>query len=462
MLAAAMFRSHSFAPVSMSFPIIRRVALSTALLVMACGCPQSPPAQPPATPTEETAQPAPEQSPEPQTAEPATAPAAATAATPAAEPPPPYFNPLTPEQAAEGWISLFDGHTLYGWETNNSEVNWSVQDGAITADSGPIGLLNTRVPFANYEFACEFRMAAEGNSGVFLRTIAVPKDVKTDCYELNIADAHPDGFTTGAIVGHAKTAEPIVGSGDWKRLRVVVEGNHFVVTLDGAQVLDYTDESHARASGLIGLQKNAGRIEFRGIILRPLGMSDLFNGTDTAGWRIVPGSKSEFTVEDGTIHVHNGPGFLETQQTFGDFVFQCDAQTHGDHLNSGFFFRAMPGTEEAPSNGYEVQIDNSIEGDDRSKPANAGTGAIFRRTTARRVVSSDHQWCTITLIASGNRFATWVDGYCVTDWDDERQPDENPRRGRRDAAGHISLQGHDATTDISFRKLRAAELPEGQ
>jgi hypothetical protein len=231
------------------------------------------------------------------------------------------------------------------------------------------------------------------------------------------------------------------------------------VELDGVQVLDYTDASAARSSGLIGLQKNKEKIEFRNIILHPLGMADLFNGADTAAWRIVPGSKSEFTVEEGTIHLTNGPGFLETEQTFGDFVFQCDAQTHGDRLNSGFFFRAMPGTEEAPSNGYEVQIDNSVEGDDRTKPANAGTGSIFRRTTARRVVSSDHKWCTITLVASGNRFETWVNGYCVTDWTDERTADENPRRGRRDAAGHISLQGHDATTDISFRGLRAAELP---
>lgn len=375
------------------------------------------------------------------------------------EPSPAYFNPLTPEQIADGWVSLFDGHKLFGWVTNRPEINWSVEDGAITADTGPIGLLNTYVPFADFEFACEFEMEADGNSGVFLRTLADPTDVKQDCYELNIADSHPEGFTTGAIVGHAKTAAPIKGSGGWKKLHVRVEGNHFVVTLDSEQVLDYTDETKARSSGLIGLQKNKGKIEFRNIILRPLGLADLFNGTDTAGWRVVPGSKSEFAVEDGTIHLKNGPGFLETEQVFGDFVFQCDAQTHGDKLNSGFFFRAMPGTETAPSNGYEVQIDNSFEGDDRTNPSNSGTGAIFRRTTARRVVSSDHEWCTITLVASGNRFVTWVNGYCVTDWTDDRDPDDNPRKGRRDAAGHISLQGHDATTDISFRRLRAVDLP---
>ena len=36
---------------------------------------------------------------------------------------------------------------------------------------------------------------------------------------------------------------------------------------------------------------------------------------------------------------------------------------------------------------------------------------------------------------------------------------QNPRDGLRTAAGHFSLQGHDPTTDLSFRDLRVAELP---
>lgn len=379
----------------------------------------------------------------------------------AVETPLPYHNPLTSEQIADGWISLFDGHTLFGWESNDPGINWTVQDGAITADSGPIGLLLTTVPFADYEFHCEFRMDAGGNSGVFLRTTTKPEDVTTDCYELNISDDHPEGYTTGTLVGRAKTAEPIAGSGDWKTFDVRVEGNRITVRLDGEEVLDYTDDSDsARRSGLIGLQKNAGKIEFRNILLHPLNLEPLFNGEDLTGWNIVPGSKSEFAVEEGVIRVKDGPGFLETEGTYGDFIFQAEAITHGDELNSGYFFRAMKGTEEAPSHGYEVQIHNGYKDGDRTKPANAGTGAIFRRVEARRVVPNDHEWFTTTLVTSGPRIAVWVDGYHVVDWVDTRDPDENPRRGMRTDPGHISLQGHDPTTDLSFRNLRIVETPD--
>ena len=162
---------------------------------------------------------------------------------------------------------------------------------------------------------------------------------------------------------------------------------------------------------------------------------------------------------DGAIHVEDGAGFLETESTWGNFVLQAEARTNGDRLNSGIFFRAEPGTAENPSNGYELQIHNGSKTGDRLVPDNAGTGAIFRRTTARFVAAEDRTWCALTLVASGARIAVWVNGLQVTDWLDERLDDPNPRRGRRLEAGHISLQGHDPTTDLDFRAIRAATLP---
>ncbi len=372
-----------------------------------------------------------------------------------------YHNPLSKEEQAAGWISLFDGHTLFGWTSANADVNWRVENGVITADAGPVGLLVTDVPFANYELVCEYKLAQGANSGLFLRTTADPKDVKQECYEVNIADVQAEGYLTGSLVGRQKTETPIQGSGDWNLLQMTADGNHFVVKHNGEQVLEYTDETGAaKASGLIGLQKNAGKIEFRKVILKPLGLTSLFNGKDLSGWREVPGSKSVFTVEDETIHVVNGQGFYETEETFQDFIFQAQSISNAKELNSGYFFRAIAGTAEAPSHGYEVQIHNGFINDDRTQPNNAGTGAIFRRIDARYVVSNDNEWFTTTLIAHGPQISVWINGYQVVDWIDDRQPDENPRKGLRLEGGHISLQGHDPTTDLHFRNINILELPK--
>jgi hypothetical protein len=109
--------------------------------------------------------------------------------------------------------------------------------------------------------------------------------------------------------------------------------------------------------------------------------------------------------------------------------------------------------------GYESQIHNGYRDGDRTQPIDCGTGGIFRRVNARRVVSDDGVWFRKTIIAEGPHVSVWVNGYQVTDWTDERQPNENPRRGLRTTAGSIMLQGHDPTTNLMFRGLVASELP---
>jgi len=368
---------------------------------------------------------------------------------------------LTADEAADGWISLFDGTTLFGWKSTHEDINWTVTDGVITADSGANGALMTTVPFADYELVCEYRMAAGGNSGVFLRSASPPTNPSADFYEVNIVDTHPQGYLTGSLAMRQKATVDLPGSGDWQTLRMIAEGRKITVQHNDQTVLEFTDESEQPLlNGLIGLQKNSGKIEFRKVNLKPRALTSLFNNSDLTGWTVVPGAKGEFLVADGAIHVKSGLGFLETEGTWKDFLFQTQVKTGAKDVNSGFFFRTLKGTEAAPSNGYEAQVHHGFKAGDRNQPENAGTGAIFRRVDARRVVGNDLQWSTVTLVASGPQIAAWVDGYQVVNWEDTRATDENPRKGKRVEGGHFSLQGHDPTTDAFFREIRVVELPE--
>jgi len=265
----------------------------------------------------------------------------------------------------EGWVTLLDGTSLFGWKAN-SDLNWTNNGGELSADTGQPGLLLTTFQLADYELMCEYRLAKGGNSGIFLRTPMEPKDPTKDCYEFNLCDSHP-AFPTGSLVGRKKNEAPAAGEDVWKEVHLIVEGNRIRATIDGQPVIDFTDDSPDRLTrGHIGLQMNGGRIEFRNVKLKPLGTAPVFSGSDLSGWRVVPGSKSEFEVADGAIHVTGGPGFLETEQTWDDFVLQAEARTNGDGLNSGIFFRAETGTAEAPSNGYEMQRSRSTPAPGRS------------------------------------------------------------------------------------------------
>ena len=359
---------------------------------------------------------------------------------------------LTDEELAAGWIALFDGETLFGWQAA-TKANWRVEDGAIVVDDGEPGLLCTTTRFDDYILKVDFRSAASTNSGIFLHTPHKPTDPATDCYELNIAPSD-NPFPTCSLVKRAK-AEGKFDSTDWQSYEVTVSGDQVVVKLNGQTTLEYTDPQPLR-SGYIGLQLNQGRCEFRHIKLKPLGLAALLNGQDLTGWKTYPEMASKFTVtKEGWLNVKDGRGQLETEAAYGDFALQLECITHAPQLNSGVFFRCIPGET---MNGYESQIHNGIRDGDRRKPVDCGTGGVFRRVDARLVVPNDREWFYKTLIVDGPHVATWVNGYQVTDWTDERPPNANPRQGLRLEPGTIMIQGHDPTTDLSFRNLMIREL----
>jgi hypothetical protein len=364
-------------------------------------------------------------------------------------------NSLAREEVEAGWILLFDGESLFGWEAA-TEVDWHVSDGAIVATEGEMGLLYTLVEFGDYELKLDFRATAGTNSGVFLRTSENCDDPGPagSCYELNIAP--PDNaFPSGSLVRLRK----VEGAGEtegWRTYHVTQVGNRAEIRLDNEVILDFTDPNPL-LKGRIGLQFNQGRIEFRNIKLKPLGLEALFNGTDLEGWKVFPGKESLYSITPaGHLSVKNGPGQIESSRQFGDFFLQLRVKTNGEHLNSGVFFRCVPGEF---WQGYESQIHNGFEAGDRTRPMDYGTGGIYRRQPARVVISNDFEWTYMAIAASSAHIATWVNGYPVSSWTDTRAEDPNPRNGLRLEPGTISIQGHDPTTDLLFADFEAAELP---
>jgi hypothetical protein len=367
---------------------------------------------------------------------------------------------LTAKEAAEGWLLLFDGETAFGW-TQEGGAKWRVESGALTAD-GESGYLRSNSPFADYVLKLDYRAPADENSGVFLRSAREGQPHVTG-YELQIYGKHAE-YPTGSLVNHIKAKAVNPAPDRWHTYEVTAQGDRFVVKLDGRTVLDGRD-SKSRA-GHIGLQYNKDKkIEFRNIRLKPLGLAPVFTGKDLSGWKIIdapkPKEKPEWTVKGGLLHVEKGPGQIETEGTWDDFVLQMDIRTNprdaNHHPNSGVFFRGDPN---GYWSGYESQIRNEYKAGDRAQPVDWGTGAVYNRQATRRVVANDGEFFTKTIVARGRQIGVWINGYPVTSWHDERPEGMNARTQARLAGGTISLQAHDPTTNLDFRNIRIAAIPK--
>src|SRR5690606_7230424 len=136
-------------------------------------------------------------------------------------------------------------------------------------------------------------------------------------------------FPTGSLVGRAAGEPASADDADaWHAFHIKLESTTVSVELDGKRIpLAKFEHTPVPPRGRIGLQFNDGPVAFRNIRLKPLGLKPLFNGRDLSGWNTDRADQSEFSVtEAGEIAVRNGPGQLETDDTFGDFVLQLDCR----------------------------------------------------------------------------------------------------------------------------------------
>ncbi len=338
---------------------------------------------------------------------------------------------LTPKEIADGWLLLFDGESTFGWKIQGEA---KVKDGVLELGNGKDRATATfTTSFADYDAVVEVQGPGQLN-------FVEAKGAGTAC-----------GIWGNANVFTIKCRCKPGGSTSGIKLKV------------GADQVSRS-EVEEEVDGKTSLQLEAqvgGTVKLKSVKLKPMGTKPLFNGKDLSGWKVFAGdpkrAATKFEVtKDGELSARNGPGDLQTEKTFDNFVLQLECKTNGKWLNSGIFFRCIA---DQYQNGYECQIQNAYNGEDRTKPIDFGTGAIYRRVPARKVVSNDNEWFTLTLVADGKHFATWVNGYQTIDWTDDRPADENPRKGYRAEKGHLSIQGHDPTTDLLFRNIRIAELP---
>jgi len=325
-------------------------------------------------------------------------------------------NTLTPKEIADGWVLLFDGETTFGWTLVEGEA--VVKDGRLVVGGPKPTKLVSAAEFGSV--ACKYKYHVPDGKGAAGGRVS----------HLD----HKNELASAA----GETAEV-----NW----VSAEGRADPLTIE-------TPANQVIVFEYFLVRPRVNR-EYSASDLAPL-----FNGKDLTGWVPYAGdpkrSRSKFTVTPaGELSVKDGPGDLQTEKQFDDFVLQLECKTNGKALNSGVFFRCLPGQYQQ---GYEAQVQNAYLGDDRTKPVDFGTGAIYRRVKARKVVSNDNEWFAMTVLARGPRIATWVNGYPVVSWTDERKPADNARNGLYTKKGPISLQGHDPTTDLLFRNIRIAEL----
>ena len=209
---------------------------------------------------------------------------------------------VTAQHSKASFKKIFDGKTLKGWK--GDPTYWRVENNTIIGQTTPEKPLttNTFLIYDNgqpgdFEFTAEFRISAEGNSGVQYRSEMVEgipfalKGYQADIDGENVCtgqnyEERGRGFLAKrgeeAVLESgkepqivAKIADPdslktLIKKEGWNEVRIVAKGNHLRHYINGVLMSDVTDNDtkSRKMKGLIGLQVHAGhpmKVEYRNL-----------------------------------------------------------------------------------------------------------------------------------------------------------------------------------------------------
>ena len=239
---------------------------------------------------------------------------------------------VSPLLAQDGWINLFNGKNLDGWEEHSGKAKYTVEAGVLTGESvsgtGNSFLCTTQT-YGNFELEAEYKCDALLNSGIQIRSEVFPdvtnaiiggKEFKFAAdrihgYQCEIdMDAARGRMWSGGIYDEARRGWlfPADGekgpqgmafseqgraaskNGEWNKLRIVANGPLIKTWLNGVARAEICDNLTPR--GVIGLQvhgvgqdtnKVGLKVSFRNLRIHELEPNTLTDQEKADGWKLL-------------------------------------------------------------------------------------------------------------------------------------------------------------------------------
>jgi hypothetical protein len=173
---------------------------------------------------------------------------------------------LCAQEQQEGFVSLFDGQTLAGWQGDTE--GYVAQDGNLTCTKQG-GSLRSEQAYGNFVLRFEYKLQPGGNNGIDVRgmEIQILDDEAPKHAHLKSCQYHGSIYcTVAAERGHQK---PV---GQWNEQEILVDGRHVRVTLNGSVIVDADTDHPAlnKPAGPIGFKGHHEHVEFRHLRIKTL------------------------------------------------------------------------------------------------------------------------------------------------------------------------------------------------
>jgi hypothetical protein len=147
---------------------------------------------------------------------------------------------------SEGWIPLFDGHSLDGWKASEHEGTFSVADGQIVVHGTRSHLFYVgsahHADFKNFEFSADVMTRPGANSGIYFHTAFQPTGFPAAGFEVQVANTYKgDNKKTGSLYAVRNVPKQLVNDNEWFQMRILVRAKQVQIRLNEMLVVDYVE-----------------------------------------------------------------------------------------------------------------------------------------------------------------------------------------------------------------------------
>jgi pterin-4a-carbinolamine dehydratase len=170
---------------------------------------------------------------------------------------------------------------------------------------------------------------------------------------------------------------------------------------------------------------------------------ELLNGRDFSGWKATE-NPSSFQVKDGELRIEGPRGHLfydgpVGNHNFTNFEVKALIKTQ-EGANSGLFICTAIQETGWPSQGYEIQVNNSHTDWRR-------TASLYGIVDTAEKLVHDEEWFELYVKVEGNHVTTKINGRTVVDY-------EEPSDKKRIQPGTIAIQAHDPKSKIAYKSVQ--------
>ena len=181
----------------------------------------------------------------------------------------------------EGFVSLTNGKDLTGWKTVGGDGKFKFENGEIIGTGENVKantFLISEKTYKDFDFRFEMKFdTLKGNSGMMFRGLQKDGDGRVNGYQCEHDNGKDRAWTAGLYdearrgwlfpnkankeqcAAFTEQGKTVFKWEDWNEVRILCEGNHIQIFLNGEKRVDFVDDGKEfTPEGFLGMQVHSG------------------------------------------------------------------------------------------------------------------------------------------------------------------------------------------------------------